>query len=113
MIALLPEMPFTVYAKLPWSSSLNVSVALPTGMPGSRWTLPSANLPTRILGPCRSAMDRARFQRVLDDARTLDATLSADPADYLVDNFHFNNEVGGEGEIGLTLHAYRLRLLRR
>jgi uncharacterized protein DUF5648 len=58
-------------------------------------------------------MDRAHFQRVLDDARTLDAALSANPADYLIDNFHFNNEVGGEGEIGLTLHAYRLRLLRR
>ncbi len=58
-------------------------------------------------------MDRAEFQRVLDAARTLDATLSADPADYLLDNFHFNNEVFGDGEIGLNLADFKVELIRR
>jgi hypothetical protein len=58
-------------------------------------------------------IDRAEFQRVLDAARTLDATLSADPADYLLDNFHFNNEVFGDGEIGLNLADFKVELVRR
>lgn len=58
-------------------------------------------------------MDRDEFQRVLNAARTVDTALSAVPADYLVDNFHFNNEVFGNGEIGLNLDSYRLDLLRR
>lgn len=58
-------------------------------------------------------MDRAEFQRVLDAARTLDATLSADPADYLLDNFHFNNEVFGDGEIGLNIADFQVELVRR
>jgi hypothetical protein len=58
-------------------------------------------------------MDRAEFQKVLDAARTVDPALSAAPADYLVDNFHFNNEVFGDGEIGINLASYTLQLLRR
>ena len=45
--------------------------------------------------------------------RTVDAALSSAPADYLVDNFHFNNEVYGDGDIGLNLDSYKLELLRR
>ncbi len=51
--------------------------------------------------------------RVLDAARTLDPALSADPADYLLDNFHFNNEVFGDGEIGINLADYKVELIRR
>ena len=58
-------------------------------------------------------MDRGEFQNVLDAARTVDAALSASPDDYLVDNFHFNNEVYGDGEIGINLAGYTLQLLRR
>ena len=58
-------------------------------------------------------MDRGEFQRVLDAARSVDPALSPDPADYLVDNFHFNNEVFGDGEIGVNMDAYTLQLLRR
>lgn len=58
-------------------------------------------------------MDRPEFQRVLDAARTVDPALSSQPADYLVDNFHFNNEVFGDGEIGINLAGFRLQLLRR
>lgn len=58
-------------------------------------------------------VDRGEFQRVLDAARRLDATLSGDPGDYLLDNFHFNNEVYREGDLGLTLADFRLELVRR
>lgn len=58
-------------------------------------------------------IDRAEFQKVLDAARTVDAALSASPADYMVDNFHFNNEVYGDGEIGINLAGFTLDLLRR
>jgi hypothetical protein len=58
-------------------------------------------------------MDRAQFQRVIDAARTVDPALSSSPADYLVDNFHFNNEVYGDGEIGVNLADFTLELLRR
>jgi hypothetical protein len=58
-------------------------------------------------------MNRAEFQKVLDAARSVDPALSAAPADYLVDNFHFNNEVFGDGDIGLNLTGYTLELRRR
>jgi hypothetical protein len=58
-------------------------------------------------------MNRDEFRRVLASARTLDPAISNDPSDYLLDNFHFNNEVFGDGEIGLTLQGYLLQLLRR
>lgn len=58
-------------------------------------------------------VDRDEFQRVLDAARRLDPTLSAEPADYLLDNFHFNNEVYRDGDLGLNLGEFRLDLMRR
>ncbi len=58
-------------------------------------------------------MDRDEFQRAVDAARTVDSAFSAAPADYIVDNFHFNNEVYGDGDIGLNLASYTLSLLRR
>jgi len=56
---------------------------------------------------------RADFQRVLAAARTLQPTLSPSPADYMLDDYHFNNEVAGDGEIGITLAAMTLRIMRR
>ena len=58
-------------------------------------------------------MAREEFQRVIDAARTLNPRLSPDPADYLVDNFHFNNEVVGNAEIGMGLGQFSLRLVAR
>jgi hypothetical protein len=58
-------------------------------------------------------MDRGEFQNVLADARKLDAALSGDPGDYILDNFHFNNEVAGDGEIGINLANYRLEVWKR
>lgn len=58
-------------------------------------------------------MDRADFQRVIDSARRVNPALSSDPSDYLVDNFHFNNEVVGNAEIGMALGGFSLRLMPR
>ena len=58
-------------------------------------------------------MDRTEFARVLASARTVDPALSAAPEDYLLDNFHFNNEVYGDGEIGMNLGGFRLEIVRR
>ena len=58
-------------------------------------------------------IDRVEFQRVLDAARTVDPALSADPRDYLLDNFHFNNEVFGDGRIGLNIRDFKAELRRR
>ena len=52
------------------------------------------------------------FRRVLTAARTLEPALSADPADYIFDDFHFNTEIGGDGEIGETLANIEIRLQR-
>jgi len=56
-------------------------------------------------------MDRAEFQRVIDSARSINPALSPDPARYLVDNFHFNNEVVGNAEIGMGVGQFALRVL--
>lgn len=56
-------------------------------------------------------MDRDEFQRVIDSARSINPALSSDPADYLVDNFHFNNEVVGNAEIGMGVGQFALRVL--
>lgn len=69
-------------------------------------------------GPCDPAatdsfgfsIDRAAFQRVVGRARTLSPTLSASPADYHLANFHFNNEVYRDGDIGLQLSNYMLSI---
>jgi hypothetical protein len=58
-------------------------------------------------------MNRSEFQHVLDTARTIEPALSPAPADYLVDNFHFNNEVYGDGEIGVNIEFFTLDLVRR
>lgn len=58
-------------------------------------------------------MNKDEFQRVLDAARTIDGALSSNPADYLLDNYHFNNEVYGDGEIGMNLGGFRLEIVRR
>jgi len=57
-------------------------------------------------------MDRIEFGRVLSAARRIDPMLSSNPDDYLLDNFHFNNEIGGDGEIGLNV-SLALRVMRR
>jgi hypothetical protein len=64
-------------------------------------------------GPFEYRMDRTEFARVLAAARGGDPGLSAAPEDYLLDNFHFNNEVYGDGEIGMNLGGFRLELIRR
>jgi hypothetical protein len=64
-------------------------------------------------GPFDFRTDRAEFQRVVDAARTVDPALSRDIRDYMLDNFHFNNEVVGDGEIGLNLAWFRLELRHR
>jgi len=56
-------------------------------------------------------MNHVEFRNVIDDARRLDPALSADPALYLLDNFHFNNEVAGDGEIGINMSGYRIDVL--
>ena len=58
-------------------------------------------------------MNRDEFQNVLNDGRKLDAALSASPDDYILDNFHFNNEVAGDGEIGINLADYKLEVWKR
>ena len=58
-------------------------------------------------------MNRDEFQHVLDDGRKLDAALSGNPDDYIVDNFHFNNAVAGDGEIGINLAGYKLEVWKR
>ena len=50
---------------------------------------------------------------VIAKASTLDPLLSANPADYAIDNFSFNNEVNGDAEVGLTLNNYTLSVIRR
>ncbi len=56
---------------------------------------------------------RAEFARILQAARTVEPLLSPDPADYIFDDYHFNNEIAGDGEIGITLGSMGLKLLRR
>lgn len=50
---------------------------------------------------------------VIARARTLDPALSADIADYAIDNFSFNNEVSPDGQVGLTLTNYTLSIFNR
>jgi len=64
-------------------------------------------------GPFEFRMNRDEFLNVLKDARSVDAALSANPDDYLIDNFHFNNEVYGDGEIGMNIAGFRLEIVPR
>jgi hypothetical protein len=58
-------------------------------------------------------MNADEFARVIADARKLDTTLSNSPPDYIIDNFHFNNEVANDGEIGVYLEGFRLEVVKR
>ena len=58
-------------------------------------------------------MNREEFSRVVQAARSVDPALSAEPDDYLLDNFHFNNEVYGDGEIGMNIAGFRLEIVPR
>jgi hypothetical protein len=53
------------------------------------------------------------FRQVLAKARTLDPLLSADLADYAIDNFSFNSEVSGDAQIGVMLRSYTLSIFAR
>jgi hypothetical protein len=53
---------------------------------------------------------RDDFAKVLGLARTLNPQLSSDPMRYLLANFHFNNEIYREAELGLTLSNYTLKV---
>jgi hypothetical protein len=83
--------------------------------------LPSLQTPSGFISPnywgwggyFEFRMDRDEFQRVLDAARTVDPILSPVPADYFFENFHFNNEVYGDGDIGVNMDGFTLELLRR
>jgi hypothetical protein len=84
---------------------------------GSTW-IPTASGYDAANGPGLGGVfdfrvDRAEFARIVDSARTVDPLLSTDPDDYYLDNFHFNNEVAGDGEIGLNLGNFHLEVLRR
>jgi len=77
---------------------------------------PSGFLPPFVYGlggAFEFRMNRDEFLNVLKDARSVDAALSADPGDYLLDNFHFNNEVYGDGEIGMNIAGFRLEIVPR
>ena len=91
----------------PYGRSLGLSTL---ALPSSGFVSPN---PWGWGGAFEFRVNRDEFQNVLNAARTVDAALSASPTDYLVDNFHFNNEVFGDGEIGLNLAGYTLELLRR
>lgn len=72
-------------------------------------------------GPCDAAatddfrfrIDFAAFRTALARARTLAPTLSGDPADYFLANFHFNNEVARDGRIGLAISGLALEIFER
>jgi hypothetical protein len=55
-------------------------------------------------------INRAQFGQVLARARSLDAALSGDPADYLLANVHFRNEVYRAAEIGMSMRSFSLRI---
>lgn len=45
-------------------------------------------------------VNTVEFQRIVAAARTIEPRLSTNLADYAVDDFHFNSEIAGDGEIG-------------
>lgn len=55
-------------------------------------------------------IDRESFRKVVGIARSLRPQLSENPADYLLANFHFNNEIHLSAELGLALANYKLEL---
>lgn len=68
--------------------------------------------------PPTETLFRFRLRRqdiafVIAKARALDPALSADIADYAIDNFSFNNEVQGNAQVGLRLTNYTLSIFAR
>ena len=55
-------------------------------------------------------INRDAFLKVLGFARSLQSQLSANPDDYILANFHFNNEIYLGAELGLSLANYKLEL---
>jgi hypothetical protein len=55
-------------------------------------------------------LNRDAFRKVLEFARSVRPLLSANPEDYVLANFHFNNEIYLSAELGLTLANYKLEL---
>jgi hypothetical protein len=76
----------------------------------SPWVAPA---PEGVGGHYEFRFNVEEFRRILAAARTLEPALSADPADYIFDDFHFNTEIGGDGEIGETLANIEVRVLIR
>lgn len=61
-------------------------------------------------GDFRFSIDSSGFRKVLAAARAADPGLSPRPEDYLLASFEFRNEVSGDGELGLSLNAFRLEV---
>jgi hypothetical protein len=55
-------------------------------------------------------INREAFRKVVETARSLQPRLSANPEDYALANFHFNNEIYLAAELGLSLANYKLEL---
>lgn len=56
------------------------------------------------------AINRPEFAQVLALARTLEPALSADPVDYRLANFRFQNEAYGDAESGVTINNLKLEI---
>lgn len=56
-------------------------------------------------------INRTEFRRVIALARTVDPALSVEERDYLLDNFRLKNEIAGDGQVGLNLIDFSLRVL--
>ena len=73
---------------------------------------------TAVSGSCavqtptdfKFSINRSDFQGIVNAAQKIDPLLSGDVADYALANFHFNNEVYLDGELGLTLSNYKLEI---
>ena len=75
-------------------------------------------LPCAGDGPCERTgpmsfgfrINRAEFAAVLSKARASNPALSANPADYHLANYHFNNEVYRGAEIGASISLFTLEI---
>lgn len=56
------------------------------------------------------SINRSDFQGIVKAAQKIDPLLSGNVADYALANFHFNNEVYLDGELGMTLSDYKLEI---
>lgn len=55
-------------------------------------------------------INRDAFRKILEFGRSVRPQLSASPEDYILANFHFNNEIYLAAELGLSLANYKLEL---